>query len=378
MKSSRKPTILIIVSNDFGELAYAYDFIYPLIDSYRIEIALPQHIYIHNHNKLGLKCHQYTSGNDIQNIYIRKQPEIVFFFSAFLLVPNNIFTIKSFKTFIRQLNLDKKTIISSDPFLGMLGSFYLSDIKLDVIKPTGNKLIKFFIRYLTWQRFRKIYRIMEGIHCIVPFGLEQMENKSNYHAYFNNTPVQYNTVPQCNYWAFVISELDYHIQKSHHKQEKFIELLSKKLQETQKLGYLSMLIAPIELIDKIKPLASRTQFIHRCNILEHKALIYNADRVFYWNMISHSVYHRLTHYKSLYFFDRGHTYQLFPRLHQKAMSCYYHNNEPSLIHFDKPLDIEILNKNTEKLYKGLGDSITKLRSLPTSEELIQKLENYNT
>ena len=60
MEAVDQQSIFVIVSHDFGELAYAYDFIYTLQEKYTICIALPDHIYQSNRGVLPFSCVRYS------------------------------------------------------------------------------------------------------------------------------------------------------------------------------------------------------------------------------------------------------------------------------------------------------------------------------
>ena len=111
MEKNNKHKVLVIVSHDLGEFGYAYDFSHKLENLFDVYYLLPNHIFKINHKIKSLKCLEYTSDKDIQNSYKSINPKFVLFFSAFLLVPNKIFSIKSLSNFIALLFRDNKVII---------------------------------------------------------------------------------------------------------------------------------------------------------------------------------------------------------------------------------------------------------------------------
>ena len=218
METVGQKSVLVVVSHDFGELAYAYDFISSLKGKYAICIALPEHIYQSNRGVLGFQCVQYTSDDDILSLYQKLAPEYVLLFSAFLLVPNKVFNLRSLGRFIARLKRDRKVLISSDPFLGMTGSFTVGDVNLERINPSTNRLRQYLLRRLSILQFRRIHAILEGIPRLVPFGVSGMdigpEPLRGYYSYFNKHPMPASPeTVQSPYWLFVISELDYSLQK---------------------------------------------------------------------------------------------------------------------------------------------------------------------
>ena len=132
-------------------------------------------------------------------------------------------------------------------------------------------------------------------------------------------------------------------------------------------------MAPLELIEKVQKKQLPVKCHSQCNVIEHRYLILNAERVFYWNMISHSIYHRITRYKPLHFFERGHVYEMFPRLHRRAMRSYYQGAEPALLDSAEPLSIEMLTRDSEKFYSARLEGLEKLRELPNSDALLHEL-----
>jgi len=375
MEETRKRSVLVVVSHDFGELGYAYDFAHTLEGSYNVCFALPQHIYQSNKNLVNFHCIEYYSDTDILAAYKTLTPEYILLFSAFLLVPNNVFSLQSLSNFISTITHDKKVVISSDPFLGFTGSINVSDVNLDLINPSGNIFRQYILKYMTCRQFRQIHSILINIPRLVPFGLGYLDDDTNYYSYYNHDLIT--NSPRLNeqpYWLFVISEIDYSRQKKNVGDNKCVECLLDKITETSNFDKRPVVIAPLPLLERMKKVKPSLEYIHRCNIIEHKLLIANAERVFYWNMISHSIYHRVVNYKPIHFFDRGHIYGLFPRLHDLAMRCYYQGDEPAIVDYSKPLSIDTLISSNEQFYSTHFSSLEKLRDLPNSIALLRNLK----
>ena len=378
MEAVDQQSIFVIVSHDFGELAYAYDFIYTLQEKYTICIALPDHIYQSNRGVLPFSCVRYSSSDDILALYKKLAPDYVLLFSAFLLVPNKVFTLRSMARFIANLKRDRRILISSDPFLGMTGSFTVGDVNLERVNPSTNRIRQYIYSWLTCLQFRKIHAILDSLPRLIPFGVNDIqigqEPPEGYYSYFNSDSVPVSpTAPENTYWLFVISELDYFLQKKNIGEDKYIQLLLNKLAETSDLGRKPVLMAPIEVIEKVQEQQGQVECHNQCNVLKHRSLILNAERVFYWNMISHSIYHRITRFKPLHFFDRGHVYDMFPRLHQRAMRSYYQGTEPALVDCTQPLSIEGLTRDSDEFYSIRLEGLEKLRELPASDALLHEL-----
>ncbi|PCI76900.1 MAG: hypothetical protein COB20_09460 [SAR86 cluster bacterium] len=378
METVGQQSVLVVVSHDFGELAYAYDFVQSLQEKYAICIALPEHIYQSNRGVLKFKCVQYKSDDDILSLYQKLAPEYVLLFSAFLLVPNKVFSVRSLGKFVACLKRDRKVLMSSDPFLGMTGSFSVGDVNLEWVNPSTNRLRQYLLSWLTCLQFRRIHAILDKIPRLLPFGVNGLdmgpEPPEGYYSYFNTDlkPTSPETVKN-SYWLFVISELDYSLQKKNIGEDKYVEHLLNKLVETSGLGKTPVLMAPLELIEKVQKRQLPVECHNQRNVIEHRNLILKAERVFYWNMISHSIYHRLTRHKPLHFFDRGHVYEMFPRLHRRAMRSYYQGEEPALVDCDEPLSIDMLTHDSEKFYSTRLKGLEILRELPNSDVLLQEL-----
>jgi len=376
MKLSSKPPILVIVSHDFGEFAYAYDFTRILEDTYHVRLALPQHIFKNNKNLVNFHCIEYGSDNDILEIYKNLNPEYILLFSAFLLVPNKVFSLKSLRNFISTATRDKKIIITTDPFLGLAGSINVSDVNLSITDTSDNIFFQYIRKHLTCRQFHEIHTVLMNIPCLLPFGLGHLNADSKYYSYYNNNPGTNSENSNDNpYWLFVISEIDYSLQKKNVGESKYTKYLLDKLSETSNFNKRPVVVAPLPLLKKIKKIKPSVEYIYRCNVIEHKLLITNAERVFYWNMISHSIYHRMINYKPVHFFDRGHIYSMFPRIHDAAIRCYYQGNEPVILNYSKPLCIDTLISNNEQFYSSHASDLEKLRDLPSSMALLHSLKH---
>lgn len=369
-----KSSILVVVSHDYGELGYAYDFARPLADNFDVCFALPKHLYDGNRDLKFFSCIEYNSDNDIFVTYQNLKPEYVLFFTAFLLVSDKTFKIRSLRKFIETIYNDRKIAISTDPFLGITSSVKIKDINLDLMNPSGSILRHYALKYMAYRKFRDIHSILKDIPCLAPFGLARLEDESNFYPYNNSTIKNLNNQNKTPYWLFVISEIDYSLQKKVMGADKYVRYLINRLVDTSNFSVRPVLHAPMELIGRVKKVKPDFEYIHRCNVIEHKSLILNAERTFYWNMISHSIYHRVTNYKPLHFFDRGHLHDIFARVHNSAMRCYYQGAEPAIIDFSKPLNIDELNAGNEQFYSLRKSELEKLRQFPNSIELLNKLK----
>ena len=371
--TSEKRRALFVISHNFGELGFAFDFSRDLDPYYEVCFTLPRHLYQINRNLSWPRCTEYRRDSEILKIYEEFEPDVVLFFSAFLLLPNHIFTLKSLKNFIEALNRDGRTIISSDPFLGITKSIGINDINLEYISTAKGPVRQFILKYLTCRQFRNVHAVLKNVHYLVPFGANRFD-RALYLSYSNSTSeVRTRHSEQEPYWLFIISEFDYSIQ---HKKlgSMFIESLLDRISDANANDKIPMLLAPKSLISELSARMPSASICRSwCNVAEHEELVSNAERVFYWNMISHSLYHRLIYRRPFHFFDRGHVHWMFPGLHEIAIDHYFQNEEPDILDISKPLSLKDLSDSSDRFYTRMTPTLEKLDHLPRPWEVLKGL-----
>jgi len=176
-------------------------------------------------------------------------------------------------------------------------------------------------------------------------------------------------------WLFVLSQMDYQLQSRNLGQANFVALLAEKLEQTKNLSRRPILIGPVELTEHLKCRLS-TQYHHslfsNSSYAKFLELLVSSEHVFYWNMISHSMYVRLVLSKPTHFFDRGHVAYMFPRLHRRAIQTYYNGTEPTLNAMDQPLDLDVLAQQAVDLRQNVSRMLERMKSFSSPDSLVNQ------
>ena len=139
-QSVSKTTLLFLISRDFGELSNAVSF----VQGYEFSsiFLLPQRLFKVNQDSLPGLIHSYSSIENIIQIIEQENPDIIFLFSGYLYVINQIFSLETLVELINYLKNKAHKVVTSDPFLGAL--FQITNLTFSEENPYQQLFIRHF------------------------------------------------------------------------------------------------------------------------------------------------------------------------------------------------------------------------------------------
>src|ERR1700722_18921816 len=96
-----KPKLLFVISNDYGELSTALDFLAG--QPFDAELLLPERLFRVHSASLPVARRAYNSPADILSAVAEKSPDVVFLFSGYLYAINGLFTVDGVRQLVEAL-----------------------------------------------------------------------------------------------------------------------------------------------------------------------------------------------------------------------------------------------------------------------------------
>ncbi|HUE15995.1 MAG TPA: hypothetical protein VMR25_17620, partial [Planctomycetaceae bacterium] len=145
-----KRQLLFVVSNDYGELSTALDFLAG--QPFDAQILMPDCLYRANGESLPVSCRAYNSLADILSVVTTQSPDVVFLFSGYLYAVNGLLSLDAVRQLVETLRSATRDVVTSDPFLGQL--FRLDPSTFSDHHPARRQLV---------EHFAQVVPILEGV-----------------------------------------------------------------------------------------------------------------------------------------------------------------------------------------------------------------------
>lgn len=376
-KDSDKTKLLFILSNDYGELFDAMCFVRGL--RFDPIFLVPTKLFDLNHASFPYPMHCYNSTNDIQNVVDSEKPSIVFLFSGYLYVMNNILDAAALEKLIAQWRDQKLKVATSDPFLGMMAT--IKDDTFNNRHPRHEWLTThfFWLSHLL-QDFTHIY------HSTLP--LKTAKGLS----FFNSNIILEPSEMLCHRkqlldwspahgskdrWLFVLSTEDYGMQMATYGGDRFLEELRRMLNDAIEAGRQPVLMAPEPCIAAMQTKGKHIEdliALPSCSFTLFMLLLYEAEYVFYWNMFSASIVVRALNRKPFFFFDKGHLARVISSFSAVAMRHFYPDCEIELLQQGNTLTSERLVRlaaaQEEKIFLPAFENFSRS---PNPEQIVREI-----
>jgi hypothetical protein len=336
--SAHNAKLLFVLSNDYGELSNALYLVKG--QGFQTTLLMPQRLFAINQGTLTIPAYPYTSPLDVLDAVSRESPDIVFLFSGYLYAINNLFGgLDAVVRLIQDLRAGPRRIVTSDPFLGILGQ--LGPTTFSDNHP---------LRHWLLEHFRRVVPMLEGVthlylvppnELAVPrsvsfFNANVIEDGPGLDAWRSKAALLHpNPSPPARggqeggvarkRWLFVLSLEDYGKQTAQLGRARFDSILLRKLQEAIRASRQAVLVAPkecIESVARIGPLGDAL-LLHFCGYEKFQAFLFDAEYVFYWNLFSNSIMPRVVNRLPVFLFDQGHLAHAIPALLEAAIRHYY-------------------------------------------------------
>jgi hypothetical protein len=370
---------MVIVSGDYGELGTAMYFVKGLPATPCPMLMVPAPL-VHTMPAMpGMDVRTYSNVNDIARMVEQIEPDVALLASGYLFAINAGLTLGDSLRLVRMLHRRRVTILTSDPFLGMLGSPMSIDFR-DLID-NGHKwrsalkvawrikLPIFVMRYLLRDAWHVYPGPIERLHA------SRNERRLSYFNPLCQEPGESKPLAPAERptWLFVISRVDYEM---HLRQQgpQFVEQIVDRLRDTLALGRRARLIGPGPLVRAV-----RTQLGDPPDASFYSDTLYNlfmenlmgAEYVFFWNYYSFSVIHRVLASRPTFFFHEGHMVHILPALKQAGVRLFYSDWRPPLLSLGAPLNQDELERQAEQITKQFHRIADDLHRCPSPLELLR-------
>lgn len=325
MPDSNQP-ILMVVCNDYGELALAMYLLEGQSFAENTTLMLPPRLYTNNTDILPGRTLGYQSAEDIQHEIDHRAPGYLGLFSGYLLPVHRLCGTDELVALLHSAQASGWKTFTSDPFVGLLDEVDARDI-VTLRAPRWSLIWSIFARFEKKRLSRLLSQMQTGLDDtphVYPFseprGATDQNREKRLHFHNPHVVPQDGLVlpglggepaetPAIQRWLFVLGDQDYIVQDTIHGNRRFRKILIDKLHETVEAGCVPTLIARQKVINWIHqytPLADRMELLAQCDYARFFSLLSEAEYVFYWNATSFSCILRTLMGKPWYTFDDGH------------------------------------------------------------------------
>ena len=110
--------VLIVTSNDYGELSNALDFASG--GDFRARVLVPERLLARNRGQTHVRLEGYSVLPEILDVLDRERPDVLLLFSGLLLGINGLMSLHSVGELVATAGGRGVRVATSDPFLGLM------------------------------------------------------------------------------------------------------------------------------------------------------------------------------------------------------------------------------------------------------------------
>ncbi|TPV55451.1 hypothetical protein FJ444_17290 [Aestuariibacter sp. GS-14] len=341
MTECQSPKMLVIVSEDFGELGHATYFL-TLYQEWDVKVAIPQ-------NRMDIADHLdpkqkvcYRTFQDCEQILEEHKPVVVVLFSGYLLYTHEPYSFIKYTAFLTRLKSNGVQVLTSDPLLGidiklLSGNFAISSGQRRSIVQLTKSYIKSI--YLA-GRLQVLRRHFANDTHIYPVPVTDRINVKQPVYYRSNCFFEAIAQQPCNekHLVFVIAEIDYYRLLTNHPS--FVSEFVKTVNTLAEQGYVVQIVGTSALKAELcsHMLHSQIQCYGTLSFSQYNHMLDTCECAFFWNYFSFSVYRRILTAKPVIFLDEGHMLSMFPDLKKLGTNLLFNHQCPPVIAFTLLLD----------------------------------------
>jgi hypothetical protein len=374
---SGKRKLHFVVSNDYGELSTALDFI--ARQPFEALILVPDRLFRANGGDLPVACRTYRSVADVLSAARDQSPDVVFLFSAYLYAINGLFGIDDVKRLIEGLSTVTRMVVTSDPFLGRL--FHLDKSTFSDQHPARRQLSDHFALLVPiLERVKHLYRVEPcsgaaagSVSFYNPGVVLDEAERAARHQKARET---FGVIPELKRWLFVISAEDYGAGVAEWGKAGFDNLLVSRLKETADAGSQPILIGPQPCIEAVRRGTSNPAsalLLDFCNYVTFRSLLCEAEYCFYWNIFSDSIIARVMNRQPVFFFEQGHLVRAMPSFREVGIKHFYAGHAPPCLDQRMPLSANQLAALAADEDRELARARQRFEKSPQPDQLIEQL-----
>jgi tetratricopeptide (TPR) repeat protein len=396
------PKVLFVLDSDYGELTTAMYLLLGQQLAHQTRLLLPPRLHVVNQHSLPGRTAVYQSLDEVLEAVDAYEPAVVVLASGYLFPIHEIFLPDALETLVTALKSRGCRVVTTDPFLGLLsGLGTTTSISIDIPENASPQLVRIKEQQdrRLIENFTRAVAILRGLPHLYPVfparpDAEPRTDEVDPVSFFNpelllaergETPVpaadrsRSGDQPQ---WVFVLASRDYEVQVIFHGKPWFIELLAGKIEEAVRAGRHAVFIGPYGCVQAlIERLAAMNGGAVRegvtlltfCPFKRFSALLLNAEYVFYWNALSHSMFLRLFNGLPVFLFDQGHLVRNVVPLYERIVDWYYQGWEPIYLDQEQALDPAALAPLAEDYRRAADAMAAPLRRSPPPAALLQRL-----
>ena len=380
----RDPRLLVVVSDDYGELGNALYFLNRLALSPRPLVLMPRSLAQAEAGDEHFDAHTYATLDDLRRAVTEFRPDVALIFSAYLLAVGRRLSWLSSLALFRLLRRQGVRIATSDPFLGLLrhpASLRFDDV-LRGTRPSGRlaaRALGSLIALRTWL----ISRAVRDAWHIYPAPLDHGRGgvRHRWLAYYNDQAPAVAGEPdaaadaQAKRWLFVLSRVDHDMQVARHGSA-FVDSVAGRLLDARRVGARVLLIGPAPLVAALRAKLPEDPLIEVRQELAYprymRALM-DAEYVFFWNFYSFSIIHRIIAGRPVFFFDEGHMVKILPALQQAGIDMYYGGWRPPLLPAGEALDRATLDAQALEARAAFARIVARLRTCDAPRDMLRAI-----
>ncbi len=343
-----KPKLLFIFSNDFGEVVNANLFVQN--QAFSAYYALPSRLSKYNDLEYVYAL-SYTDISDIVRHIDNIQPDIIFLCSGFLFSINRILTPEVLVALKHHINKKGIPLITTDPWLKFWKTNPGATFSLSSPSDASQR--------------KELEKNLQQLQCFLDETFSDTPHLYSMPFQTDIVPSYSFYNPQCGLvgtkpplpsdhmkdnWLFVISNEDWNLQVSTHKElfaqaltDRLVEVLSNEQNSVTFIG--PEAIGP--LFDTFFAQNDRFTFLPFCSFTRFQDIMASAKILIYWNILSSTLLYYIYLQKPHLFLSVGHQALLSGQLYEHFVKHVYQGIRPIILSVFDPFAIDV-NDITEQ------------------------------
>jgi len=362
--------LLFVINNDFGELSLAMLFVHGRGLASRTTVMLPPRLFKLNGGGLPVRTLPYASVDDLTRAIEAEAPDVVIFFSAYLLPAHGLISAAELERLLGVLRNRGCRVATSDPFWGLLTAPAPLPPRLKSLMNVAaalNDLVHLFLAPME----------LEGVCCVSFFNPSFVDARVAPipDAFWHAAGVS-RASSHSRFWLFPITGEDYNTQVRLSSKGRFADGVARLLEDALSAGRWPVLLAPAECI---RGVASRFQYadaaalIPYCDLHLFTSLLVHAEHVFNWNAGSTSGHVRMLRGLSQFSFDSGHVGRVVEGWLQQTGRHYFCGRHLPGLDQSARLIPENLEERDAAFRPVANDIRRNLARAPTPEAMIARV-----
>jgi hypothetical protein len=367
--------LLVIVSGDYGEIGAAMYFLRGLHSAHAPVVLLPEARAQSISAMPGLELRTYERMADISRALDDSRCDTVLLSSGYLLTITTGLSLPNVVGLIRTLQRRRVTLLTSDPFLGLLPSPASLPFRELRRRDGRSAFIGSCVLY-------PVRRLLRDAWHIYPAPIERLPAKPGTRrlSYFNAAAQEAFSAHQGDpagrpTWLFILSKADCTMLMKA-QGDRFVSRLVERLEDGVALGREVLMIGPEILVVAVRErLGNRPGIGIRSEApyASYMQDLMRAEYAFYWNYFSFSIMHRVLANLPVFFFDEGHLPHILPAVGEAGVRMFYDGWRPPVLPLGGRLDEEDLERRAREATHEFRRIAEGMRRSPSPDELLRRV-----